>query len=84
MYDKISDCEIRIRNFVVIAERLYGIENVGFNMPVLTHLGHCYRKNGSLSDPQIRLGDDRNGVLETRLWPSISDKMEGQHRAFQF
>ena len=34
--------------------------------------------------PQSRLGDDRNGVLETRLWPSISDKMEGQHRAFLF
>ena len=34
-------------------------------------------------NPQIRLGDDRNGVLETRLWPSISDKMEGQHGAFQ-
>ena len=35
-------------------------------------------------DPQIRIGDDRNGVLETRLWPSILSIMEGQHRAFQF
>ena len=42
------------------------------------------RRLRSYRFPQIRLGDDCNGVLETRLWPSILSEMEGQHRAFQF
>ena len=34
-------------------------------------------------NPQTRIGSEYWRRVETRLWPSIIDKMEGKHRAFQ-
>ena len=61
--NQIVNCEDRILNFVSNGERLYGIENVGFNMHILTHLGQCYRRNGSLGDTWAFAFEGFNGKI---------------------
>ena len=56
--------------------------------PISNYPLYCYyfrnkQNPTSLKIPQTRIGSEYWRRVETRLWPSIIDNMEGQHRGLQ-